>query len=226
MDIAIVHYNTPELTGALLDSIRMFSAGARVTVFDNSDRRPLKGLGPGVGYIDNTRGQVLDFDAFLAQYPKNEPTSANSGSVKHTMSVDYLWDVLGDGFILLDSDVLLKRDVLELADREVAWTGQVMKGNWTAGGVHHPRLYPFVCWLNVPLCREHGIRYFDSERTWNLWPGQKWDTGASFWADCKRAGLPGREITWRDYVEHFGNGSWGGRDGTEWLRMNQRYFKK
>ena len=37
MDIAIVHYNTPELTGALVQSIRKWMPAAHITIFENSD---------------------------------------------------------------------------------------------------------------------------------------------------------------------------------------------
>ena len=34
----------------------------------------------------------------------------NHGSVKHILSVQKLWELLPDGFILLESDVLIKKN--------------------------------------------------------------------------------------------------------------------
>ena len=39
MDVLIIHYNTPELTAAAIRSLWKHTPGARVTVFDNSDKR-------------------------------------------------------------------------------------------------------------------------------------------------------------------------------------------
>lgn len=224
MNIATVHYNTPELTGALVQSIRKNITDAQITIFDNSDTRPFRPDGPEINYIDNTRGQILDFDAVLARHPRRDLGKGQSGSVKHTMSVDALFDILPDGFVLLDSDVLLKRDVSELVDRSVAWTGQLQYGMSLGAGRFRPRALPFVCWVNVPMCREAGIRYFDESRTWKLEPGVYYDTGASFYLDVRRAGLPERQILWEEYAVHFKAGSWDDKDPTQWLRENRALY--
>lgn len=222
MDIAIVHYNTPELTGALVRSIRKWMPDAGITIFDNSDARPFHP--EGVRYIDNTRAQVVDFDALLARHPRRSTEHAQDASVKHMASVDALFDYLPDGFILLDSDVLLRRDLSELADPAVAWSAEIQYGMTFGSGRFRPRALPFVCWVNVPMCREAGIRYFDETRSWKLEPGVFYDTGASFYLDCKKAGLPGREIRWGDYVVHLKGGSWDARDPTQFLRENQALY--
>ena len=72
-EIAIVHYNTPELTVAAILSVRKHSlTDYHFTVFDNSDRRPFTKQMDGVTIIDNTKGQVIDFEAELAKYPDKE----------------------------------------------------------------------------------------------------------------------------------------------------------
>lgn len=222
MDIAIVHYNTPELTGALVRSIRKWMPDAGINIFDNSDARPFHP--EGVRYIDNTRSQVVDFDALLARHPRRSTEHAQDASVKHMASVDALFDYLPDGFILLDSDVLLRRDLSDLADPAVAWSAEIQYGMTFGSGRFRPRALPFVCWVNVPMCREAGIRYFDEARSWKLEPGVFYDTGASFYLDCKKAGLPGREIRWSDYVVHLKGGSWDARDPTQFLRENQALY--
>jgi len=226
VDLAIVHYNTPELTTALLRSIRKTTPDARVTIFENSDdpKRALR-VTDDVRIIDNTRGQLIDFDAFLARFPERSQEKGMGGSVKHMLSVQALWDYLPDGFILLDSDILLKRDVTELADRSVAWCGKLQYGVNFACGRFRPRAVPFVCWINVPMCRAAGVRYFDETRTWKLAPGMLYDTGASFYLDCRKADLPERLIDWEDYAVHFKGGSWDDRDPAQFLRENQALHK-
>jgi len=223
MDIAIVHYNTPELTRAAILSVRKHCPDADVTVFDNSDQRPFRPWSSNISYIDNTAGRVIDWDAFLAQFPDRVPTCNGHGSAKHARSVDELFDLLPDGFILMDSDCLLKADPSPLADPSVAWSGTCYANRWVARE-RIPRLLPMLCWLNVPLCRSHGVRYFDPERSWKLKPRQFWDTGASFLADCDAAQLTGRSRNiWR-FVEHYGHGSWNGEDPAQWLEENKNLY--
>lgn len=60
--VAVVHFNTPELTRAAILSIRKHGgADYRYVVFDNSDRRPF-GKMDGVEVIDNTKGKYVNFD--------------------------------------------------------------------------------------------------------------------------------------------------------------------
>ena len=226
MDIAIVHYNTPELTGALVRSIRKWMPTVHITIFENSDdpRRVLPPMGSRVCYLDNTRGQVVDFDAILARHPQRSMEHAQDASVKHMASVAALWDYLPDGFVLLDSDVLLKRDLSDLADPSVAWCAQLQYGMTFGSGRFRPRALPFVCWINVPMCRAAGVRYFDESRSWKLAPGMFYDTGASFYLDCKAAGLPSREIRWEDYAVHFKGGSWDAKDPAQFLRENRALY--
>ena len=71
--VAIVHYNTPELTEAAIRSL--WKHGGRdyeITVFDNSDKRPFLKQMDGVKVIDNTHGQVINFDEELKKYPSSD----------------------------------------------------------------------------------------------------------------------------------------------------------
>ena len=72
--VAIIHFNTPELTEAAILSLRK-QTGMRydVTVFDNSDRRPFTPKMEGVTVVDNTKGQVIDFEKELEKYPTLYP---------------------------------------------------------------------------------------------------------------------------------------------------------
>ena len=223
-DIAIIHYNTPELTTALVQSIRKFSPEFNVTIFDNSDKRPFPKM-DGVTIIDNTHGQLIDFKAMIESYPNRMPHPSNFGSEKHIASVDYLFDILTDGFILLDSDVLLKKDITPFMDTSVAWAGELQVSRFYN---HATRLTPYCCWINVPMCKEKGIRFRHEGQFFKLSHNGKffYDTGASFYSDCKLAGLYGKQISIYDYIIHFGCASWKKCDANIklWLSKNKQLY--
>ncbi len=207
-DIAIVHYNTPELTKATILSVRKHTAGCRFTVFDNSDKRPFEPM-PGVKVIDNTKGQVIDYDALLAKYPDKRDTANEQGSAKHIAAVDYLFDILPDGFVLMDSDVLVKQDISVFFDKSVSWVGEIE---------YNPpyrfmtkRLFPFLLWINVPMLRKHGIRFWHEGMVYKLshTGAPYYDTAGSMLKDCDDANLPHKQVQLDEYIEHFGGGSCG-----------------
>lgn len=209
-NIVIVHFNTPEVTKAEVRSIRKHTpSDCRITIFDNSDKRPFKHI-EGVDIIDNTKGQLIDFKALLNCYPDKIPTTCNDwGSVKHCYTVDYLWNIFGEGFVLMDSDVLVKKDITSFFDARYPWVGTTY-WNPDSPFAKVPRVLPFLCWINVPLCRDNGIRYYDHIRNWKLHPGgpETWyDTGASFLEDCRAKKLEGKEVDIYDYIVHYGAGS-------------------
>ena len=238
--VAIVHFNTPELTEAAILSLRKLT-GRRyeVTVFDNSDRRPfvcsdmLAAYGK-VTVIDNTKGQVIDFEAELAKYPDKcweLAHKSNYGSAKHIMSVQKLWELLPDGFILMESDILLTQDISFLWDEQYAACGKVQ---WFRGRTQEKdRLLPFLCYLNVPLLTANGARYFDPARCWALSPGgmsnpANWyDTGASLLEDIINTKPALNARLYRDldhYFVHYTGGSWRQNDmknQMKWLEAHK-----
>lgn len=223
-NVCIVHFNTPELTRATIRSLWKHTPDCNVTVFDNSDRIPF-GTMDGVAVIDNTHGQVIDFDLMVSSFPYREVSDNGYGSAKHCRSVDYLLDLFKDGFLLLDSDVLVTRDVSSLFDDEVVWVGQ--PHTTRKHEVCVPRLYPFCCYINTRMCREHCIRYFDKNHMWQLSAGVgRWyDTGAWFLEASQQ--LPTRSIKVKDYVLHYGGASFRNdkqESVCEWLRKNSKYY--
>ena len=191
--VAIIHFNTPELTEAAIKSLRKHGCDWPVTVFDNSDRRPFTKTMDGVNIIDNTRGQVIDFVAELEKYPDREPKFAmlsNFGSFKHIITVQKLWKLLPDGFLLVESDVLIRKPIDFLWNEQFAACGKVQRDQ--PGNRHHiHRLLPFLCYMNVPLLVKHGARYFDPKRCWALQKGEMtrgnwYDTGAALLEDIRR----------------------------------------
>lgn len=224
-NVAVVHYNTPELLEAAIMSLQKHTPGCHVYVFDNSDSKPFHTVIPNVEVIDNTSGQVIDFDKELSAYPnkkESDISKSNYGSAKHTMSVDKLMEIIPDGFVLMDSDVLIKEDITSFWNKDVACMG--------AEEVKHnvPLLMPFLCWLNVPML--DGIRYFNGGKMWALSdvePDCYYDTGAWLLEEVRRNRLPVSYVNiWR-YVEHFAHGSWRGNEERvgSWLEENGKLWK-
>lgn len=235
--VAIVHFNTPELTEACINSIRKHGGKEyHVTVFDNSDARPFTKKMDGVTVIDNTKGQVIDFNKELSKYPKARHGEVNNyGSDKHMMSVQKLWDIIDAPFLLLDSDVLVKQSVdFMFQDSQVA-VGHVQNPQ-PGNNFHLGRLVPMLCYINVPLCRKCGLTYFDPKRSWmihssDLQDKRNWyDTGASFYEDIHnhKNGAHGKRVDIRPLMEHYKRGSWWGNckgDHLKWLERHKKLWE-
>ena len=236
-EVAIVHYNTPELTEACIYSIRKHGGmDYHITVFDNSNQRPFTAKMDGITVIDNTRGQIIDFDKELAKYPKAQYGKVNNyGSDRHMMSVQKLWDIIDAPFLLLDSDVLIKADVGFMFQDSQAAVGYVQHpqpgNNFNLG-----RLVPMVCYVNVPLCRKYGLTYFDPKRAWmihseSVQDKRNWyDTGASFFEDIHnhKNGCHGKRTDIRLLMEHYKRGSWWGNckgDHLKWLQQHKKLWE-
>lgn len=233
-EVLIIHYNTPQLTAAAVRSLWKHTPDACVTVFDNSDRRPfavhnaqLAACNPQrLRIVDNTKGQIVDWDKWLALFPGRMPCPENNyGSAKHCYSVEVCMDLFPDGFVLMDSDVLVKRDIADIIDTSVAWSGQVHI-NTKRFGVSVRRIVPFVCWINTPMLRRYGIRFFNPDKMWKLSrvsPNCYYDTGA--WLYEATVGLGNRRISVKDYVEHYGGGSWRQNTPEAWLDSFRSLWK-
>ena len=118
-NILIIHYNTPYLTECLVRSINLFVEGATIYIFDNSNEKPFTAKFDNVTVFDNTKGQIINFDKWLEKYPNKKKSGGRLnkwGSAKHCYSVEKCMELINDGFILLDSDVLLKKDISNLID--------------------------------------------------------------------------------------------------------------
>ena len=235
--VAIVHFNTPELTEACIYSIRKHGGKEyHIMVFDNSDERPFTAKMDGVTVIDNTKGQVIDFKKELSKYPKARHGEVNNyGSDRHMMSVQKLWDIIDAPFLLLDSDVLVKQSVdFMFQDSQVA-VGHVQNPQ-PGNNFHLGRLVPMLCYINVPLCKKHGLTYFDPKRSWmihssDLQDKRNWyDTGASFFEDIHnhKNGAHGKRVDIRPLMEHYKRGSWWGNckgDHLKWLERHKKLWE-
>ena len=226
MEILTVHFNTPDLMDAMIRSVRKHT-DCRITVFDNSDKSPYVGSHGNVSVIDNTKGQVIDFCEWLEQFPFRKPGRSNYGSPKHCKTIDLCFDLFPDGFILMDSDILLKRNIDHLWDEGKAWVGEPFLD--TPKGNKVMRLLPFMCYINVPMVKRVGVRYFNADWMWHLYPRNpnRWyDTGAWFYKACMERGLPFTTIDLSDYIEHYFHGSHPEYNQTreEWLKKHEKLW--
>ena len=160
--VAIIHYNTPELTRACIGSL-IYNGGVedrlRIVVFDNSDSKPF-GDASGVTVIDNTKGQVIDFDAELAKFPERDRSigcakGCEFGSVKHMMTVQKLWELIPTGFVLMESDILITKPIARFWRPEYSFVGYAQKQQ-PRNPFNIGRILPMLCYMNVPLLTKHG----------------------------------------------------------------------
>ena len=234
--VAIIHYTTPELTMAAVGSLLKNGGGPfRVVVFDNSDQRPFEGA-TNVQVFDNTKGQIIDFEKELEKYPERDRSigcakGCEFGSVKHMMTVQKLWELLPQGFVLMESDILIKKNIDEFFDEGYSVYGYCQKAQ-PSNPFHIGRMLPMLCWMNVPMLTREGAKYFDPTRTYGLLPGGRqnrnnwYDTGAVLLEDIltKRPRLKGYHRDIREFVEHYGSGSWKANDLNQqmaWLEAHK-----
>lgn len=227
-NVVIVNFNTQRLTECAILSLRKHTPNCNVYVFDNSDKQPFENVFDDVEVIDNTKGQLIDFDKFLDQFPNKYPCPENNyGSARHCLTIDKCFDLFPDGFVLMDSDVLVKKDISTFFDDSSAWVGNI--------DLHHnrwniplPRVLPYLCYINVKLIRKYGIRYFNGEKMWFLSrqrPNMLYDTGCWFYEDCHNHNLPERHLRISDFILHLHHGSWNASNEEEWLEQNKELWK-
>jgi hypothetical protein len=234
--VAIVNYNTPELTTAAIMSLRKHGGQEwRVVVFDNSDERPFTQKMKNVEVIDNTKGQIIDFEKELAKFANKVPECGVDGkcvfgSDKHMMSIQALFDLLPDGFLLMDSDILLTRDVDFMFQNDQCVVGHIQTKDKTKNPYGIERLVPMLCYINVPMCKACGISYWDPNRSWQLHGKTKnswYDTGASFLEDVRshKRGAHGKRIDIRPLMVHLKSGSWRNEHNAKaWLHQNRELW--
>ena len=198
-NIVIIHYNTPHLTECLVRSINMFMNDAIIYIFDNSDREPFTATFDNVTIINNTKGQIIDFNKWLDSIKTKVYSPNNWASAKHCYTIEKCMEILKDNFILLDSDVLLKKDLSDLYDNNYVYVGDIEK--WKG----NERVIPYCCFINTKMCEDNNIHYFNQDYIVGLTPNKRYDTGANFYLECKK--LPSKKIIYTNYVVHMDNGS-------------------
>ena len=151
---------------------------------------------------------VTIFDKWLEKYPNRFRSNGKSnkwGSAKHCYSVEKCIQIINENFILLDSDILIKRDVSSLWDETKMYVGEVI--NQPKSSIK--RILPYICFLNVKMMKEHNVHYFDQEYMHGLKytvDGDMYDTGAGFYLAAKK--YPSKQIKTDEYAIHYSGGSW------------------
>ena len=207
-NIVIIHYNTPHLTECLVRSINLFVKDAVIYIFDNSDKLPFTATFDNVTVIDNTKGQLINFDEWLKNYPGrfNSGGKRNQwGSAKHCYSVEKCMELLGENFVLMDSDILLKKDISSFFQDDCIYVGETV----LQPSSRIQRLLPFICFINTEMCVGNGIHYFDDNYMHGLRKtenGDRYDTGAIFMKNASKFKHVDLKIS--DYIVHFNNASW------------------
>ena len=207
-NVLIVNFNTQELTDACIKSVNMKVPGCSIYVFDNSDKEPFVNTFSNVTIFDNTKGEIINFEKWLEQYPKNKRSPEATkirGSAKHCYTIEKCMELIPDGFVLLDSDVLVKKDFSELYDEKLIYIAETHKQN----GVNVIRVLPFICWINSKMCKENNVHFFDETKMLGLYvtpKGEQFDTGAAFYLNAKN--FPHKEIRYEEYIVHLKGGSW------------------
>ena len=213
LNVLIVNYNTQKLTECAIKSLNKHTPGCKIYVFDNSDVEPFVNTFSNVTVLDNTKGQLINFDEFLSKYPNRFKSggarSCNFGSSKHCYTVDYFMRHFDENFLLMDSDVIIKKDVSELADDDYIFVAEVAPQPINR---EIKRVLPFICYINNKMCRENDVPYFDDNYMHSLYKtktSDTYDTGAGFWMHAKN--YKHKEIKFTDYCVHFKGGSWNDR---------------
>lgn len=232
-NILIVNFNTQKLTGACIKSVNKHTPGCKIYVFDNSDKEPFINTFDNVTVLDNTEGQIVDFEKVLDRHKDFTNKGAadnNYGSFKHCFSIDAAMGIIQDGFVLMDSDILIKKDFTPLFDESKIYVGSIER-------MPHfkPRVAPFLCYINVKMCKENEIHYFDEDHMFGFYDthgGKNYDTGCWFYEVCQN--FPKKEISTVPYMIHFRAGTWY-NDAVEkqnyrkfsperWLEIYRRYW--
>lgn len=231
--ICIVHYNTPKLTECLVRSINKCMTDTLIYIFDNSDKKPYTYITDNVKVIDNTKGQIINFDEWLKKYPdrtKSNGRANNYGSPKHSYSVQKAIEIIKDNFVLLDSDVLIKKDFSDIFDNRYAYVGESVLQPLST--IH--RVLPFLCYLNVNMLNKNNVPYFDDNFMHGLRKtanSDRYDTGASLYVNASK--LQHKDIKLEEYITHYKGGSWEtthnktynkNLSSEEWLMSNKRYW--
>ena len=226
----IIHYNTPLLTECLVRSINLFVEDAIIYIFDNSDKEPFTANIDNVLILDNTKGDIINFDKWLEKYPRRHKSHGKVngwGSAKHCYSVEKCMELIKENFILLDSDILFKRDVSHLFINDIIYCGETI----TQPKSTVKRVLPFLCFINTKMCLENGVHYFDERYMHGLCYngiGDRYDTGGAFYLNASK--FKHKDINLGEYVIHYGHGSWD-KEGEKpkespqsWLNKNKKYW--
>lgn len=227
VDIYITNFNTTDLVNLLIRSIikNVRSLRYRIMVVDNSTLEKFsldKSIdleGHSVKVLDNTGKKLFDTDMLIKRYSRVESNN-NYASLRHAIAIQWILDTAENDVILLDSDVVIKRDIDFIGDKyfTVADVG--------CNAVNIRRFLPFIQYFDIKKIREYRLRYLDIDRMHggrNAENSKKYDTGASFYEDVIRKKIPYKVINHNVYIDHLKGGSWMGKDKEEFIKKESVY---
>ena len=226
-NILIVNFNTTFLTQCCIKSVNKHTPGCKIYVFDNSDKEPFVNIFDNVKVIDNTKGQIINWEEWEKCFIGNKTTKGrhnNYASAKHCYTIEKFMENFDENFLLLDSDVLVKCDISELFNNNYLYIGEVKKQT----GFSMKRVIPFICFINNKMCHEYNIHYFNEKFMHGLGHGEgdDWDTGTYFYKASE--GKNSKEINYNNYIIHLGSGSWlksKKEKSNEWLNKNKNLWE-
>lgn len=190
MNYFIVNFNTSLLVNALISNVFSIDKDAKLTILDNSDKEKFK-TKYDVNILDNTENQICNFEIEWKKLT-NKPFKDN-GSWKHSMSIEWFYEHTDDPFILLDSDVIIKKPFFEILKKDILF----------AGDVSCNRILPMFLYINTPLCKAKQKKFFDGI---TVCPFKSVDTGFYFYTVCKNE--PYISFNMFDYIFHLGGASY------------------
>lgn len=232
LPFVIVHFNTPELTTCLCSSIRKFHQNNEIIIFDNSTikkfpKEMLKVFD--ITYLDNTNQQLLNFDNSFKNYKKDIKIvkQNNLGSAKHCLTIDYIIKTINKNFILLDSDVLIKKPIDFINENYIS-CGLLSTEEKKIKTIRQLRIFPFLQYFNVNKINEYNLSYFNATEMVGI--DQKpiiYDTGASFYKSlCKLNNNEFKtDVNIFNYIVHFNSGSWSTGAYKNWLIKYKNLWK-
>jgi len=215
MKYFIVHYNTPELTTALCASVIKNDSDAKIYLLENSDKRKFENVFENVTVLDNSTHELIKYEElydeaakYFTPWEKDVHFSKKTwGTLQHTKAVQWFIDTYSEEFILLDSDVLVKKPLFEIIDNSKCASCELY-----FNGSKLVRVLPFLIYFNPKKLKEVGLNFFDITRI-NACKIEH-DTGGSFGIDLLKNKINYKPIKVADYIVHFGNGSFRGNNLT------------
>lgn len=204
--MCVVHYSTPFMVECLIKSINKHTPNCHIYVFDNSDVKPFINTFDNVTVFDNTNKQLIDFEKILLKYPERyNDNLSNFGSFKHCISIQKCIELIDDNFVLMDSDVLIKKDISDLYQEDKIFVGEIgTEKGWV------DRLCPFLCFLNINMCKLYDIKFYHDKYIFGLTKFQKenlrYDVGGYFLEQSFK--YDHLLININDYIVHYHGASW------------------
>lgn len=234
--IGMCNYNTRAVTNACVKSIlKNSSLDCEIWILDNSDkerfvldddipdRRRVK-------VLDNTNGNIIDFNAVIKKFGGKIDDSISSGyaNLRHSYGIQYMIDLCQTKyFLLFDNDTILKKNIDFVDDKYITIAGYqnayTVKNKIRRRG----RFLPFMQLFNKDMLRSYKIRFFDSKKIMNGRDenAREYDTGAAFTELVFNNGLPVKILDVPEYIEHLGGGSWAKvHDEKAFLEKNKSYY--